>query len=339
MSWIRSLNVPWTPLIKQSKWSIAIGIYEGTDPFHLGTPEGRANPVLTEADVSDVPAIYVADPFMVRRDGIWHMFFEVLNAATGKGEIALATSGDALEWTYRRVVLAEPFHMAYPHVFTWRGKDYMIPETCGTSTVRLYEATDFPGEWRFVRELISDGNAHSDASIISHDGRLWLFVLRGSKDLALFSADELTGEWVEHPRSPVISGNPHITRPGGRMLALGDALIRYTQDCYPTYGSQVRAFAVTILSGTDYAERRIDPEAVLKASGRGWNRDGMHHIDAHEIGPNKWIACVDGLREGTWHEHARRCARTVRTLLRTNGLRGRASVELEPAGSPDEVRR
>ena len=30
--------------------------------------------------------------------------------------------------------------------------------------------------------------------------------------------------------------------------------------------------------------------------GAGWNRDGMHHIDAHRAPEGDWIACVDGWR-------------------------------------------
>jgi len=33
---------------------------------------------------------------------------------------------------------------------------------------------------------------------------------------------------------------------------------------------------------------------ILKASGVGWNKDGMHHIDLHQVEQDKWIACVDG---------------------------------------------
>jgi hypothetical protein len=61
---------PWT-------WSIAM--YTGPSPLHLSAAPGASNPVISAADVKDVPARFVADPFMVNVDGLWHMFFEVLN--------------------------------------------------------------------------------------------------------------------------------------------------------------------------------------------------------------------------------------------------------------------
>ena len=65
---------------KQNKWSI--GIYIGNTPFKFFDPGNINNPVLTYKDVKDVPADFVADPFMIRKDNIWYMFFEVMNKQT-----------------------------------------------------------------------------------------------------------------------------------------------------------------------------------------------------------------------------------------------------------------
>ena len=59
-------------------WSI--GIYAGESPIRLVPAPGVLNPVLTAHDVSDWAASCVADPFMLRVDGTWHMFFEVFDA-------------------------------------------------------------------------------------------------------------------------------------------------------------------------------------------------------------------------------------------------------------------
>ena len=97
---------------KEYEWSI--GIYDGTSPFSFGPSQEVDNPVLTHNDVSDVPAAIVADPFMLRRDHTWYMFFEVMNRQTRKGEIGLASSENGMKWTYQHIVLAEPFHFLIP---------------------------------------------------------------------------------------------------------------------------------------------------------------------------------------------------------------------------------
>src|SRR4029077_11593701 len=112
---------------KEPVWSI--GIYRGDSPFRLAPPPGIKNPVLTVADVSDVPASLLADPFMLGVNGTWHMFFEVMNWRRNLGEIGHATSEDCERWVYRQIVLTEPFHLSYPYVFRWLDDYYMIPES------------------------------------------------------------------------------------------------------------------------------------------------------------------------------------------------------------------
>src|SRR6266436_5727006 len=143
-------------------WSI--GIYTGASPLDLGPANGVVNPILTSASVHDVPARFVADPFMVRRAGGWYMFFEVLNQATDRGEIGLATSSDGLGWTYQQIVLAEPFHLSYPYVFEWQGETYMLPETLGTQVVQLYRAETFPTCWSCVGSLVEGSCAEHTTS-------------------------------------------------------------------------------------------------------------------------------------------------------------------------------
>jgi hypothetical protein len=278
-------------------WSI--GVYVGTSPFQFTSLEHASNPVLTYTNVSDVPAAFVADPFMLRVNQIWCMFFEVMNCQTGRGEIGLALSENGLKWTYQQIVLAEPFHLSYPYVFEWMNDYYLIPETHQAGSIRLYKASTFPIHWSFCRTLLN-GSYLVDASIFRFENKWWLFTDTSPgmrhDTLRLYYADELTGPWLEHPRSPIIQGNAHIARPAGRVSVLQDRIIRYAQDCMPAYGTQVRAFEVTELTTRRYHERFVDASPVIAASGEGWNASGMHHIDPHLLDDGRWIACVDGYR-------------------------------------------
>nr|WP_246275467.1 hypothetical protein [Brasilonema bromeliae] len=234
---------------------------------------------------------------MIKADSTWFMFFEVLNQQTRRGEIGLATSKDTKNWKYEQIVLAEPFHLSYPYVFEWMNEYYMIPETHQANSIRLYKASKFPTEWSFVGNL-SSGASFLDASIFRHADKWWLFTETNPQHkfdtLRLYYADELLGSWIEHPKSPIITGNAHIARPGGRVVVINDKIIRYTQDCQPDYGTQLRAFEITELTTTSYQEREIEQNLVLKPTGVGWNGAGMHHIDPHFIHEGQWIACVDG---------------------------------------------
>ncbi|WP_211176184.1 hypothetical protein [Brasilonema sp. UFV-L1] len=279
---------------RRSDW--AIGIYVGESLVKFGSPKNINNPVLTAKDVTDVPADFVADPFMVRENGTWYMFFEVLNGLDQQGDIGLAISNDGFKWKYQQIVLDEPFHLSYPYVFKHQNDYYMIPESYKANSVRLYKAVDFPTKWTFVKTLLDDAD-YVDSSVFHDKGMWWMFTTSPKSDiLRLYYATHFMEAWTEHPKSPVIEKNLNIARPGGRVIVYNDRIFRYTQDDEHFYGNKVRAFEITELTTTTYEEKEVRENPILKASGSGWNKTGMHNIDPHQIGEDKWIACVDGYR-------------------------------------------
>jgi hypothetical protein len=283
------------PFVKKERNVWSIGIYMGDSPFSLSSPGRIKNPVLTNEDVTDVHARFVADPFMLKKDSIWYMFFEVMNAKTGHGDIGLAISTDVVNWTYKQIVLDEPFHLSYPYVFEWKNQYYMIPESREANSIRIYKATKFPIEWSYAGDLLEGDFA--DSSLCYFKGMWWIFAETnpiGHDTLSLYYADSLMGPYTEHPDSPIIMGDANIARPGGRVFVFEDRIVRYTQDDDPTYGKQVRAFKITKLTTKSYEEELVSDEPILKPSGVGWNGKGMHHIDPHQIENDTWIACVDG---------------------------------------------
>ena len=269
-------------------WSIAV--FRGLTPFNLEA----APPVLTRAHITDIAADFVADPFMLRRNQTWFMFFEVMRSETQRGEIGLATSDDALAWTYDGIVLRESFHLSYPHVFECDGEYFMIPEALDTGAVCLYKALEFPFRWILVKRLIEGQLA--DPSIVRFNDLWWLFACSTPYQhdtLRLYFASELTGPWTEHPKSPLIRNDKCRARPAGRILNFDNRLFRFAQDCVPQYGSSVRAFEITNLTKETYSEVELRIP-ILKPRGNGWNASGMHHIDAHQQPDGHWLACVDG---------------------------------------------
>lgn len=275
----------------------SIGILSGPSPFAL--EPGAANPVLTRHQVSDIPATLVADPFMCRAGDQWYLFFEVVNHLTRKGEIGVAVSRDTMSWEYRGVVLAEPFHLSYPYVFEWQGEHYMVPEGSRGGAVTLYRAAQFPMRWTRAGTLL-EGRRFADSSIFRHAEHWWLLTDAGADPkrpaLHLYHSRDLFGPWQEHPASPVVRDDPHIARPGGRVILVDGSFVRFAQDGVPFYGSKVHALRITRLTPTEYAEEPATDGAVLAAGSEPWNRDGMHHIDAHRRSDGSWIACVDGFR-------------------------------------------
>jgi len=272
-----------------------IGVARGHSPFAM---QSSARPVLFASDVTDAPAIFLADPFMLQVDGMWHMFFEVLDRSNRLGIIGHATSIDGETWTYDRIVLREPFHLSYPCVFEADGDYWMVPETLGANAIRLYRAIDFPTQWEHVTDLVPVYAA--DPTLFRTDRGWWMFACltpHQHRTLALYHAEELTGPWRPHACNPIVADDPSTGRPGGRVVVDGERLYRFAQDSVPVYGRQVRAFEIVSLTPDAYEERELSGSPILTASGDGWNAVGMHHVDAHRAGDGSWIACLDGRRE------------------------------------------
>ena len=270
----------------------AIGIYRGSSPLDPRPPDPDPNPVLTAKDVSDVPASFVADPFMIEVDGRWFMFFEVLNTANEKGEIGLAVSTDLLRWEYRGIVFRQPHHLSYPFVFESESKFYMIPEMSNAGEITIFRADRFPYEWNPV-STVARGHRYEDGTILYENGRWWVFATIAPKSdvLRIFHSPRLEGPWIEHPTSTSLDG---IGRPAGRIVSSEENLIRFVQDSTRIYGETIYAHVIDELTCGRFLESRLDHSPFSGPTGSGWNGFRMHHVDAHQLGPADWVACVDG---------------------------------------------
>jgi len=280
-------------------------MFAGPSPVDLAPAPGARNPVLTYRDVTDAPAIFVADPFMVHHDdGLWYMFLEVMSDLEYKADIALAVSPNGLDWKYEGIVLSEPFSLSYSYVFRWQDDYYMLPEMYEQNYLRLYRADPFPRRWRPVATFLEDAPI-ADASIFPWQGHWYILACphpAAHDALRLFCAPNPTGPWKEHPKSPIVTGDPRRARPGGRVVEWsqgkrGKSLVRFAQDCFPRYGTGLRAFEITHLTPSEYEEQQVERSPIRRPDPGEWNGRAMHHVDAHCLPDGTWLAVADG------HDH------------------------------------
>lgn len=273
-------------------WSV--GIYRGGSPFAL-KPAGK-NPVLTAAQITDVPADFVADPFIWYRDGKYALFVEILNRNNNQGDLAVAVSDDGENFSYKGLIIDEKWHLSYPYVFEWENQMYMMPESHEDKALHLYKATEYPTKWQRLHTLIR-GKDFIDSTIFRHGDRWWILATtsKNSDILRLYSSDQLTGEYREHPKSPVVTENPRLGRQGGNVLAHEGRLYRTAQDASVTYATHVRAVEITKLTPTEYEEHEMQIDPIVGPGGTGWNQLAMHQVAVIGHPQGGFIAAVDGL--------------------------------------------
>jgi hypothetical protein len=284
------------PFVKNvEEWSI--GLYKGSDPFHMSPVDG--NPILKASDVTDAKAEFVADPFIINHNNSWAIFFEVLNKKDMKGDIGVATSVDGNKFKYRGIVIDEKWHLSYPQVFEDRGQLYLMPESSEDKSLNLYRAVDYPMKWERVKTLMS-GRIFIDSNIIKYDDKWYIFstTSKNGDIMRLFYADDLLGEWKEHPKSPILVENPRLARGGGYITMIDGKLYRFAQDASNAgKATMVRVVEVTKLSESEYEETEASIAPVASPSGKGWNMLGMHQFAIQKKADGSYLASADGFRK------------------------------------------
>jgi hypothetical protein len=213
------------------------------------------------------PGHLYADPFLFEHEGRHHLFCEDMPPGARRAVVShTELHPDGTPSNPPTPVVSASCHLSYPFVFAHDGEVFMIPETSARQRVELYRAVDFPRVWR-REEVLLEGLIASDATLLVHDDRLWLFVgvavphATLLDELHLCTATSLYGPWRAHPRNPIVS-DVRCARPAGAIQRWGSRLVRPAQDCSRRYGGAVSFREIDELSVEDYSEHeiaRLDP--------------------------------------------------------------------------------
>jgi hypothetical protein len=206
---------------------------------------------------------FYADPFLMDHDGQMWLFVEEFDYGRNKGWISVGTLHADRESVSFHSCLEEAHHLSFPFVFKHEGEIFLVPESAAAGKVVLYRARKFPSEWVEEKVLLA-GNFVD--SVLWHDRRWWLLTTaREPPQCAvhslLFSADNLYGEWMLHPASPLFN-DVRTARNGGPVFQRHGKWYRVSQDCSVEYGRSFRINEITELDATTYSEReaaRLEP--------------------------------------------------------------------------------
>lgn len=210
------------------------------------------------------PHTWWGDPQVAQQDDDFYIFVEELTLPRSRNHAHISVikvDQDGIQGP-PVTVIEQPYHMSYPFVFEWKGSHYMIPETSNARTIELYEATDFPYQWKPVKQIMNEVEA-VDTTIVRRNGLWWLFTnMRENHggpindELFLYYSDDLFSDhWEPHPLNPIVT-DARSARPAGRIFELDGVLYRPSQDCSRCYGYAVNINRILEMDEKRYRETR-----------------------------------------------------------------------------------
>lgn len=258
-------------LQRQQRWGVA---FARTGWQHLAMWKAQR--------IENPKGRFLADPFVITREGRDYCFVEDYHYATGRGVISVYEL-KGTEAVFLGEALAEPFHLSFPYLFEYEGTLYMVPESAQHNDIRIYESVNFPLEWKLATIAMRDVSA-ADSMIFYHQNYWWLFTNLNPlghgdhcSELSAFYADNpLTDQWQPHALNPLLI-DPTRARNGG-ILFDGDTIYRVVQRYgFLQYGAGASIHAIETLTPQHYHERetcRIDPDFFPQLR-------GTHHMHSN----------------------------------------------------------
>lgn len=279
---LRSIKIR---LLGQPYQQFTINLYEVKDWKSLSLATDRPVAKIRRRMVTDMDALFVADPFLFFHKGKYYLFFEAMCMNTKLGRICYCESNDGRKWRYGGIILAGDQHFSFPNVFTHENEIYMLPESPQSSCV-LYKAVDFPKHWTVATTLVD--RVLADASLLQFEGKWFLWGSPVNSELRVYFADNFLGPYQEHPCSPVVTENKAIGRPAGKVIQDNGIVYRFFQDCTGIYGKSVGYAKIDILNPIWYNE--IPAESLFLSRPEG---QGTHHIDILKQRNCLYLCAVD----------------------------------------------
>lgn len=221
---------------------------------------------------------FLADPFVVAKNGKEFCFVEDFDYRTEKGTIAVYALEER-DGRYLGTALEEPFHLSFPFIFDYQDELYMCPESAANKDIRIYRCLEFPMRWKFEK-IVMKNVAAVDSMLFEMNGRWWLFTnidpagIGEHLELSIFHAESpLADYWTPHAQNPILldsARNAGLVRAGHRYFRISQSR------GFNLYGKKALINEIRELTESRYLETAVSEVAPNFEPGIV----GVHHLDS-----------------------------------------------------------
>lgn len=194
---------------------------------------------------------WYADPFLFDYNDKTYLFAEFFSYKLNRGVLVCSEYNERTgKFSDFKTIISEPFHLSYPFVFELNNKVYLMPESNEANALYLYEAIDFPYKWKKAKVILNDIKL-VDSTLFKNVDDYYVITMRIDNNevlnnqMLLYKVNTIDFSFSE---CCVISDDISISRPGGRVLNIGDDTFFVTQDCNGEYGKALNFLRVAIES-------------------------------------------------------------------------------------------
>lgn len=227
-------------LYSVNKWFLAVkkndnGFYSSLNDYTpIFPPDGK----------------FYADPMLFKYNGTNYVFFEDYDYK--KGVISFITVDRDLNVSAPIKILELDTHLSFPLIFQEGEHIYMVPESCNAHEVALYQAENFPYDWKKKRVLLPCSGI--DSVLFKYNGYYWIFTtLEPSEVMQIYYSESLSSEFKPHAiNSKKIQG-----RNAGNFFVYNGSLIRPVMNSQISYGHHMVLKEIVTLTPDEFEEREI----------------------------------------------------------------------------------
>lgn len=113
--------------------------------------------VFSEVKINNKGRYWFADPFLFEHNDTLYLFYEAFDLLKRKGTIGYSIiNKEDYSASEPNIIIEKEYHLSFPFIFENKNGIYIMPESCGDDSLRLFRAVDFPNTWEDATVLLKD---------------------------------------------------------------------------------------------------------------------------------------------------------------------------------------